>query len=205
MKKSILLPIAIFLLCTTIQAMAQAISEGNVLICAGYGFPNLLGAVFNAYETEEGYKATSIGPVYVKGEYLVTDNIGIGINVAWANTNVKYQIDGFDSVFNTVPYEYKIKRSTYSILGRVNFHFGSSDKFDPYAGLGLGYRNANWSFSNNDPNSISTGSIPNLVPFGFELTLGAHYFFTDVIGAYAEIGASKSPFQIGLTAKFGGK
>jgi len=40
------------------------------------------------------------------------------------------------------------------------------------------------------------------MPFGFEFTLGARYFFSNNIGVYAEVGAAKSVMQGGLVAKF---
>ena len=77
-------------------------------------------------------------------------------------------------------------------------------KFDPYLGLGVGYRNSSYKYSSTDPNwdeSTFTG-FKNPFNFGGDLTFGTRYFFTDNIGAYVELGIAKSILQLGLTAKF---
>ncbi|HYV95460.1 MAG TPA: outer membrane beta-barrel protein [Chitinophagales bacterium] len=202
MKKTILFIIAIFLAGITGKVSGQTFEQGNVVIAAGYGWPNLIGTVFKIYETEAGFKASSAGPVYIKGEYCIADHLGLGINFAWSSSKATYISEGLDSNFNSVDYDYEIKRSTYSILARINYHFGDFEKFDPYVGGGLGYRNANWTFSDNDPSSSGTSDIiPNLFPFGFELTIGGRYYFSDNFGVYAELGFAKSPIQGGLVLK----
>ncbi len=201
-KKIILIALLAHL--TVFQSIlsAQSFNRGDITFMAGYGFPNLIGSVFNAYESQLGYTSSSLGPFYLKGEYAINKRLGAGINIAWANSQASYLIKDFtpDSILSD--FNAKVNRSTYSILVRMNYHFGRSSRVDPYAGFGIGYRNAKWTFSDDDPNLSLSQSIPNLIPLGFELTAGVRYYFTNLIGLYAEAGFSKAPVQGGVILKF---
>src|SRR5262245_51463015 len=119
MKKLLTITAIIALSFVGVNSNAQSVEQGNVLIKAGYGFPNLVGSAFNLYESETGYHATSLGPIYVKGEYMVSDRIGVGLNFAYASNKVSYDYDSFDDNGAPVVYEEKIERNTMSILGRL--------------------------------------------------------------------------------------
>ncbi|MEZ5013138.1 MAG: outer membrane beta-barrel protein [Chitinophagales bacterium] len=202
MKKITLLLVSLSVgLLTVHTAKAQAFEEGNSYISVGYGFPNLLGSIFKAYEEYNDYHASSTGPIYGKYEYAINDHIGVGALVNYSSTKVTYQYDSFDDNGDPAVYGYEVKWSSFSILGRVNWHFGESDKFDPYFGVGMGYRSSSYTVTSDDP-YLDNWEIGTLIPFGMEITVGGRYFFTDAIGVYAELGFAKSPFQVGLTAKF---
>lgn len=66
----------------------------------------------------------------------------------------------------------------------------------------MGYRDANWRMTTTGPEGGSGVELKSLMPFGFEFTLGARYFFTEHIGLHAEVGAAKSVIQGGLVARF---
>lgn len=181
---------------------AQAFPEGSNSISVGYGFVTILGALNSTFDTYTDINYSSLGPLYFKYERAMSDNIGLGLSVAYATNEWSYRFSSFNDtteVFHTET----TKRSTYSILARFNYHFGSSEKFDPYIGLGLGYRDANWSTTTTDAAGVGSAvDLPNLVPLGMELTFGLRYFFTDNFGAYTEIGGAKSVVQLGLSGKF---
>ncbi|WP_052354278.1 hypothetical protein [Flectobacillus major] len=58
------------------------------------------------------------------------------------------------------------------------------EKFDLYGGAGLGYRSFSWADSYN---GISIDSYGSGIYLGIHL--GAKYYFSDTVGAFAEIGA----------------
>jgi hypothetical protein len=181
---------------------AQAIQENDNLISAGYGFPNILLSAFDAYDDNESYTNSGFGPVYFKYENIITKVVGIGINFAYASNHAEYtEYYSFGNATGDEYYVHEIDRVTYSVLGRINFHFVNKEKLDVFAGSGLGFRSAKWTFSSNDPYFYDY-YIPNLVPFGFELTMGSRLMFSEHIGGYIELGFAKSPFQIGITGKF---
>lgn len=85
----------------------------------------------------------------------------------------------------------------YAIVGaRGAFHYQFVDKLDTYAGLLLGYRyaRANWKSDIIDGN-VSSSQI-DLGGY-----LGARYFFTPKVGAFAELGYSIAYANVGVTFK----
>ena len=97
-----------------------------------------------------------------------------------------------------IPYSNEFSRSSFSALARINFHFGTTEKLDPYFGVGAGYRQATWEFKTNDPNNLEDVKAPGFSPFGFETTIGLRYYFTPAFGLYTELGFAKSAIQAGF-------
>lgn len=183
------------------KANAQAFEQGKSYIQVGYGFGNFIQAVFSTYESYDAYKFSTMGPMFGKYEYAISDKVGIGLNVAYASANVDYRTSYFDQNFDLTDLDATIKWSTISVLGRLNLHFGDHDRIDPYWGVGIGYRTASWKWEYSDPNYTGNESFDSVMPFGFETTFGTRFLFTDNIGAYAEIGLAKAVFQAGLVIK----
>lgn len=171
-------------------------------VSVGYGFGTFLGALFNDYDTRENYSFSLLGPVYAKYEYGITGKIGLGLNCAYASYDLNYDYGGFTSNGNPVTYRETDNFTTFSVLARFNFHFGNLEKFDPYIGVGVGYRSGTWKYSSTEPGHVNTTGLRNVIPFGFETTFGARYFFARNIGLYAETGMAKSVVQFGVLAKF---
>lgn len=189
------------LLCLGISAThvnAQIMQPGNMAASIGYGFPSLTKTVFNVVDGQN-VSTSFIGPVYGKFEYMINETVGFGMNFAYSYGDAAYQTSGTeaDSIFYNTSFKYK----SYSALARFNFHFGNSTNFDPYTGVGLGYRNANYSYTSSDP-GFEPKDINGFNHFGLDFTIGARLFFTENFGVYGEVGVAKSPMQVGLVAKF---
>ena len=62
----------------------------------------------------------------------------------------------------------------------------------------------NFEYYNEDPDYVDNGfSFDFGSPFGYSGSIGARYYFTDMLGAYAEIGwDGLALMQIGLSASF---
>jgi opacity protein-like surface antigen len=185
----------------SLSGFGQSFSMGNNNISAGYGIGNIIQSIFSSYETYDSYSFKATGPFFLKYEQALTDRLGIGINAAYVGAKVSY-IDKSYIVDTTSMTFYKqtINWSSYSILARLNFHFATLDKLDPYWGFGIGYRGASWKASDNDPNYDNSTSFNSVLPIGFEATIGARYYFTPAIGAYMEVGIAKAVVQFGLSA-----
>lgn len=170
---------------------AQAFEEGKSQVSLGYGFVNGTQTLLSSYDQTlyPELEFNALGPMFLKYEYGATDKIGFGVNVAYANAGISYD-DGLDRA--------SIDWWGASFNARVNRHFGTSDKFDPYIGFGMGYKIANWKFSAEDE-SENTGA---LIPLGLEATFGSRYMFTPNIGLYGEVGLAKAVMQLGINAKF---
>lgn len=185
---------------------AQVFEEGANNISLGYGIGTVVGSLANTYEVYNEYKFTGTGPIYAKFEHGLSDKVGLGFNVAYAGYSFKYvdtysEYNSTTGLYEDKKYSYETKYTTMSFLARLNLHFGEFDKFDPYWGVGLGYRTGKWTTTTNYT-GISNFTYSNVVPFGFETTIGARYYFSDNFGIYAEMGAAKSWLQFGLNIKF---
>ena len=161
-----------------------AFSQGSSTVSLGYGFGNIWKTLLSL----GGESVSATGPLALTYEYGVAEHISAGISL------------GYSQIKGTVG-SYEEKLTNFSAVARGNYHFGSSEKFDPYIGLGLGYYNFKWTDNSTGGNSVASFSIPGA--FGFSAQLGAKYFFTPKFGAYAEIGyVAGSIAQLGVTAKF---
>src|SRR5688500_20331901 len=112
-----------------------------------------------AFKGEPGYKVSLIGPIFLKGEYGISDNVGLGLNIAFFRPKATYTSTDF---FTGAPYVASVDLTTISALARVNYHFGENDKFDPYMGFGIGYRYGKWTITDQS----YSGSLPSF-PIGF--------------------------------------
>jgi len=185
------------------NSSAQAFEEEKSVASLGYGFGTFIGAIANTFEQEEGYSFSTFGPMYAKYEYGISDNMGVGLNLAYVQYTFQFRYVGdYDSFGNPIKYTEEDKFSSFSGLLRINWHFGDNDKLDPYYGIGVGYRTGTWTTTSNDPDGTFSESYETLFPFGFETTFGVRFLFSDNFGAYLEAGAAKSVIQVGLCGKF---
>ena len=100
---------------------------------------------------------------------------------------------------------------TYWILGfRSAYHLNinGAPRFDPYAGLMLGYYFLNHSFSTNNPNYTHPGdpgyvyytaSYPNYA--ALSLYVGARYYLSNTVGIWGELGYGYTTLAVGINFK----
>lgn len=197
----------LLLFCSSSSTFAQAFGEQKNVVSAGYGVGTVAGTALTyflpSYTSYLGLHKRIAGPFYLKYERAVSRHIGLGLNVAYMDLNLNFR----NQVNNRTVYDVNLDYSTLSVLARMNIHIGSFEKVDPFIGFGLGYRSGGWSasykFISGDPNDPPQAvRVRTIVPIGFELTAGTRYWFTEYIGAYAEIGLAKSLLQFGVTGRF---
>lgn len=205
MKKA-LFASAIFMLAFSAKSVAQDedaawSGQGTVVVNAGYGFGNIWKTLFKVSSGFTGSKVTATGPIALGFEYGVAEKIGVGVQLGYGqvkstSTDVGGNSNGGDLTSTE-------SLTSIQALVRGNYHFGSSEKFDPYIGLGLGYGNFKYKYSDNDPNYPDAGTFAVPSAFGFSGALGARYYVASNIGIYAEIGyVTGSIAQVGLNVKF---
>lgn len=208
MFKKIISGVALAIFAACVQpstASAQAVEEGNILIDVYYGFPNLYGTVFrNAYAnsgTEENVDISSLGPIGLRGEYMVSDKIGLGLDLGFNNTNLTYT--EFDS-FDNKDYDYTFKTQKIGAMVTFNYHFlESNDNLDAYFMVGAGYSNRTFKFTSTDPDYIEDEVSGSLIPVASRVGVGMRYFFTDNIGVNLAIGFGQGGIiNGGLSLKF---
>lgn len=175
---------------------AQVFEQGSNHVNVGYGFSLGYGRLLNAYSSNQGYKFSGFGPAFLSYERGVTDNIGVGASISYSTYGAKWIQD-----YGVQAYDYSYRWTTLAIMVRGAYHFNvSNDKFDPYAGVGLGFMKFGYKWTTEDPtfneanNNVSLGT-----PFGYQIFAGARYMFSDKVGGYAEVGYGLSVANFGLT------
>jgi Outer membrane protein beta-barrel domain len=164
MKRKLIMIIA-FVMAFSFSAFSQKAYEmGSNVINAGIGLGGLYWG--SGYGFPVGLGASF--------EHGVTDNISVGGEIGYQG--VKYSYTG-----------YYVKYTGLLFALKGSYHFLTSDKLDPYAGLDLGYVSVSESsndFPSGYPVSFKAGGL------AWGIHVGARYFFNPNIGAYAELGAN---------------
>jgi hypothetical protein len=171
----------------------------------GYGVGAWLDVVENSLNDNGNYnslRTTSTGPIYGKIEYGITDEYGIGINMAYVGREWNYNEEYNDGSGNTTNYLTTVSYSSFSFLLRLNRHFSDNDKLDAYWGYGIGYRSGTYKQSSLNPNYKQNSEYKDLFPLGMDCTIGIRFYFTPKIGLYLETGMAKSVLQFGLSGQF---
>ena len=156
-----------------------------VLFCAVFG----MGA--NAQNT------------FNKGDKIV--NLGLGVGSTWGAYSSAIPISGsFELGIKDNLFDDKSSLGVGAYFGfastdgvtilypgvRGALHYQFVDKLDTYAGLMLGMRMWSWS---------GGGSHSDFI---LPLYIGGRYYFTDKIGAFAELGHGIAYLQLGVSIKF---
>ncbi|MDC1395120.1 porin family protein [Bacteroidia bacterium] len=183
--------------------------KGIQLISLGYGVPNMGGLVFKAIKDgNPDASASGIGPIYLKYEYAMTNNIGLGLVTRYTSSNLEYPVKstGYDVNGNPTvedsTYTYGQSITSVGAMARFNYHFSTSRRFDPYVGIGLGYGYSKIKLDlGGDLKGLNT-TVKSPIPLATELTIGARYFFSSKIAAYGELGFSQSIANLGLSIAF---
>ncbi len=211
MKRILIIFIALGL---SINTNAQCVGKGSILIDGYYGFPNFFGFIFKtaynrAYPNGINVSSSSLGPVGGKAEYMLTDNLGLGLDFNYSNASITFSKIDTTAFINgsvvTQTHHYTLTTPAMRVMFGANWHFVRTNKVDVYAAVKVGYYNRNLSITTDDPNSsISSISINLNDPFAFRVEMGMRYFFTENFGAHAMIGVSGGPLvAVGISGKFG--
>lgn len=166
----------------TTFSYAQQFQRGTTVVNAGIGLGTALGGLGKARPAISLSLDRGVWPVGGPGVISLGGYLG--------NTGYKYSSGGYTAKWN------------YFIVGaRGAYHyngFSSVPKLDVYGGAMLGYNIVNYSSDGNDvdiSNSYGSG-------IGFSGFLGGRWFFTERIGAYAELGYGVSVLNAGVAIKF---
>jgi len=167
---------------------AQAVKKGDLIFDGYYGFVNLFNWAFKGTigAVAENGTSSSMDHAGVRGEYLLIDKLGLGIDLDYNTVNVSYNSTTIDNG-NTIVNNYKIGSQNLRSSATFNYHFSDSDKLDAYFGLGAGYNYRSYSYSSTEV-GYSYKSSGSIFPVAFKLALGMRYFFTENIGANVAMG-----------------
>ncbi|MCX6317087.1 MAG: outer membrane beta-barrel protein [Bacteroidetes bacterium] len=175
--------------------------QGTKVVNLGYGVGSIWKTLFKLSAGFTNSKTTAVGPYAVGFEYGVSEKIGVGVQLGYGSVKNVSTDPGANSNGGDLITTEELK--SLQIFARGNYHFGQSEKFDPYLGLGLGYGNFKLNSSDNDANYSFNSAVSIPSAFIYSGALGAKYYFTSNIGLYAEIGyVTGSYFQGGIAIKF---
>jgi hypothetical protein len=203
MKKIVL---SLVLLVSASNVFSQAVSTGNFIFDAYYGAPNFGKSFFQTIEDAAGtqnFSATGIGPVGLRGEYMIGETFGLGFDVIYNSNNIKYnEVDSFNTnIINS--YERTMNRLRVQM--RFNFHFNvTNPNLDAYFGVAAGTNTRFRKYYVNgveSSNDTFTGS-GTLIPFSLRVCTGMRYYFNQNFGLNAEIGLGGPLISGGLSVKF---
>lgn len=163
-------------------------SARSGLLSFGIGFPNRSGAGYDWDDDRLGF-----GPLYVKYEHGILDELGIGGYVAAAASRHKYGPND----------RYTDKVFSVSIGAMAYYHFNKLipvRKLDVYAGAGIGGRQLSYSYDNDWAGTRYEDSEFDVIPL---FKVGARYYFTKMFGVYGEGGYDDmSDVNLGITLRF---
>lgn len=183
LKKISLLVAIIVFACTNITAQNLTIEPGQNFAHAGVGFGGF------------GYTNASFFPaIGVSYDRMLMPEIGpgyisVGGAVGFKSATYKYNIGNEN---------FKDRWTNIFVGARALYHWDvlNQDKYDVYGGLVLGIRYYNYSYD-----GLGLDVSANQIYPWVGGVIGAQYFFTRNIGAYAEIGYSISYLNLGVSIK----
>jgi hypothetical protein len=194
MRKAILLFVCVLGLNTV---NAQDFEKGGNYVTIGYGLDPWGHHVNNGNAWGNAkYRKTSIGPSILTYERGVTDVLGIGR--IGAGGGIAHSI--YTQKWTDNNYEYKDVRQRISFIARVAYHFEFDiEKMDVYAGVGAALHH----YTDSEKDNIGFIDSRNTsIGLGHYVFAGIRYYFTDVIGVYAEAGHGLAALNGGLVFKF---
>ncbi|MCL2728113.1 MAG: hypothetical protein FWD56_06995 [Bacteroidales bacterium] len=186
MKKNLFVTIFI---CTLIGFTASAqqptFLKGDMAVNAGIGF----GGSYYGWYTGSG--VSKIPFLSISAEYCIMDNLfdersslGVGALLGYTQATVKDLWKWSDIV----------------IGARGALHYALVDKLDTYAGVMLGYDIYRSKYIGPGSSYVHDGAGSSKVSYA--LYAGARYYFTDAIGAFAELGFGYTILNVGIALKF---
>jgi hypothetical protein len=154
-----------------IMSYPPPVDGGNILVDIGIGF------------TGAEYGDIVIPPLRLSAEYALPVGVPISVGGLFAFHSTEYKV-----------WTDKLGWNYITFGGRGNWHWGIDVSWlDLYSGLFLGYQIASY-----DGPSLYDYSVGGFTVGG---QVGAHFYFTDMLGAMVEFGYPYW-FNVGLALKF---
>lgn len=159
------------------ETSLPAYAPGRVIASASLGFG------------VSGFYGDAQSPlVAVNGEYGLNDVISLGGTLGRSSSSQHYGYFG-DAWDISWSYTVLAVRGSYHLAEMID-----NEKIDIYGGLSLGYNNVSVKSGRYD---VVSGSY---VLYG--LYAGGRYFFTDRVGAFAELGLGLGNLALGVSTRF---
>ena len=214
MKRTIVL---LSLLLTSLSGFSQGFTTGKNYISVGYGleFANSANSNTSMGGTQIKTDNSTFGPLWLKYEHAITDNIGIGTDFGYTKVSSKTTMTSTDYNGDDTETVFKTEVSAILIAAKGYYHFIlNNEKLDPYLslGIGVGIFSAKVDFGD----EFDDAGMPAMAVDGSAVVyypaVGARYLFSENFGAFLELGFGSSAggsgsgafSQLGLSFSFGG-
>ncbi len=176
MKKIFAIVAALFV---AVSAQAQYLDEGEEIGSFGIGMGSRYLGMPLTLEYEYGFKT-----------FDDNSSIGLGGLISYCGKSIDgYKALGYD--------KFKNRHLTLGVTGTYHNSFDLVDNLDLFATVGLGYSMGQY--------VAKVGSQKGKLAdndFYFGVNVGARYFFSEELAAYAKLGYSMATFEIGVAYKF---
>jgi opacity protein-like surface antigen len=185
------------------------LKKKSQILQVGIGAPNNVASLINAPSTTVGgilgtlglsgqtTSATSskVGPFNLDYEYMIKENLGIGIGFSYASATETFSIP------LVVPTKTIANVKATSFLVSTIYHFYITNKLDPYSKVSIGA--TLWKGSYTNENGSDAGKLPLPTPIAYRALVGLRYFVSPNIAPYGEASYSNLKFSaaIGLAVK----
>ncbi len=171
------------------------IVKKSQLISFTAGVPNNIGKFLNfgGFGSFFSTAKSGTGPFFIRYEYLIKENIGIGASVSYANAKETYK-----NPFGSGTITGKI--SGFSFLASSYYHFYTTDKLDTYSMGSIGLNI--WTGSYQDQNNTEAQQFTAPTPIAYSALIGMRYFITPAINFNGELSYSNLKFSAGIGAGF---
>jgi len=226
-KCSVIVSCVVLILLTTLLPAqdvvikdTKCVKKHDLLFDGFYGYPYFIGGSIklfyekqkNNLNPDNNYKLIEFknrNHIGFKFEYLITPKIGVGFEYTYASLTLRYTQEESILGSNNINYfkksEYQANLYKHRILGRVNYHFYTTEKFDSYAAFGIGFKTSQLNSNNIEDYpfvKLFNLGLSNIFPVSYRAGIGFRYFITNNIGLNGEFGLGGPIIQTGLTLKF---
>ncbi len=192
MKNLLVVVSLVTLIC--VGSQAQVFKKGANLVNVGIGF----GAAYS----QTGLSA-KVAPLSISYEHGINEKWGVGGFFGYYAGSLSQKFSAFSS--NGIVTATLTNDVSYFTVGlRGLYHFKVTDKYDLYASTMLGYNAGSAKLSVDPPSAALGATLPFAVSSGVVVgaIVGGRYFFTERIGAFAELGYGFAYATVGLSATF---
>jgi hypothetical protein len=184
MKRVLMIVLASMMAVSLIHAQEGMFNKGDNVVNLGIGIGNTL--------YSGSYYTRGVPPVSISFEHGVADEIlekgVIGILGYLGYNSYKYDYLGWGYKYSNI------------VIGAGGlFHYPLVNKLDTYAGILLGYNISSATEFGTYPGYDYNASSGGIVFSGF---VGARYYFTDNIAAFAQVGYGIAYLTFGVSFRF---
>ena len=188
------------------------VAQGSIIIDPYYGFPNFGARTASIFEVDgnSGVEVKGLGPLGLRAEYVVSEKVGIGLDVIYNDYDVRYTstdslYNGTTGTWSTTSTSNRFTMQRLRVQARMNYHFETNNpNFDAYFGVGAGTNNRFRKAYENGVEVEDVADLGNLTlfPVSMRVCTGFRYYFAENIGINFELGLGGPVLSGGVSIRF---